>query len=130
MPAQYTTNYSPDIRAGCGQVIISAIDAHPTNPGYMAIYNASDVMLSRVNFTRPCGTVNSTTGVTTLTANGRDNGALAAGTASTLRIFDGYGTEKRSLPCEVGVTAVVGKNIMPTLSIAQGQPVEYSSVLI
>ncbi len=130
MPAQYLNTYSPDIRVAIGQGIINAIDAHPTTPGYMAIYNASDVMLSRVNFTRPSGTVNSGTGIATLTPSGRDNSAIAAGIAATLRIFDGYGSEKCSLPCEAGASAVIGKNIMPSLSIATGQPVEYGSVTI
>lgn len=130
MPAQQLTQWSLDIRIAFGNAVIQSIDSHLTNPGYMGLYSASDVMLSRVNFTDSCGSVDPLTAVVTLTPDGRDESAAATGVASTLRIFDGYGNEKRSLPCEIGTAPVVGKCIMPTTSVSQGQPVEYNDVVI
>lgn len=129
MPAQYLNDWSPAFLIVSHEALVTLIDAHATNAGSITLHDADDVLLATIPLTKPCGTVNQTTGVLTITTNGREESATA-GTASYATLRDGAGAAHHSLPCEAGTVAVAGKVVLNTLTITAGSPVELDSVVI
>lgn len=129
MPAQYLDDWSPAFLVASHEALVTLIDAHATDPGSITIHDAADVLLATIPLTKPCGTVNQTTGALTLTTDGREENATA-GTASYASLRDGAGAVYHSLPCEAGVEPVAGKVVLNTLAITAGAPVEIDSVVI
>ena len=108
---------------------INRIDSHATLPGYVAIYSASDVLLSKKEFSDPCGTVNATTALATLTPSGAETPAVA-GKAAYAVIADGAGQAHTYLECVASGVAVPGKCALATLDIVAGLPVTYQNITL
>lgn len=122
--------WSVPIRTASANGVITNIDSHATLPGYTEIRDAGGIVLSSCPYTDPCGTVAALTGILTITHNGRDEAANATGTAASAHFMDGAGVEHHRLPCQVGTTYAAGFYVLASLSIAVGQPVEYSNVIV
>ncbi len=108
---------------------IGRIDSHATLPGYIAIYSAADVLLSRKNFSKPSGTVDASTGLATLTPSGTETTAVA-GTAAYAVIADGAGQAHTYLECVASSVAVQGKCALATLDITAGLPMSYQNITL
>jgi len=111
------------------QNYINRIDSHATLPGYVAIFDAADVMLSKKEFSDPCGTVNAITGVATLTPSGAETAAVA-GTAAYAVLASGDGVARHYLECITGLVAVEGKMALATLTVTAGVPMNYLDIAI
>jgi hypothetical protein len=90
--------------------------------GTIKIRNAADALLATFNLSDPCGSVNGTTGVLTLSIAASVNASLT-GTAAYGEICDVAGTVQLAIPAQAGTVAVAGKLVMNTLDLISGQPV-------
>jgi hypothetical protein len=97
--------------------------------GFVRIRNSSDTLLAQVPLSDPCGSVNGTTGVLTITAPSATN-ASASGTAAYAELCTSGGTVHLSLPAQAGTTAVDGKVVINTLALVSGAPVSVVSIVI
>lgn len=98
--------------------------------GSVKIRDAGDFLLSQIALTYPCGAVSGSTGQLVLTADGRDESAEIGGTAAYGEFCDSAGLVHLSLPAQAGSSAVPGKLVLNTLTIAAGGPVEVMSATV
>ena len=129
MPAPTVATYSVAALVAAHTSFRNLIDAG-AGPGFIRVRSAADVLLAQVPLTDPCGTVNGTTGQLTITMSGRDESADAAGTIAYGELCDSSGAVHHSLPAQAGDTAVAGKIVFNTLTVAAGGPVEIVSAVI
>lgn len=129
MPAPGSATYSAAAKIAAHTAFLGLIDAG-SGAGYIAIRDASDVLLAQVPLDDPGGTVNGTTGQLTLAIAGRDESADASGTAAYAEVCDSDDTVHLSLPAQVGTVAVSGKLVVNTLSVVAGAPFEILSAVI
>lgn len=101
-----------------------------TPAGSIKIRSATDVLLSTVPLSDPCGTVHGTTGQLTFSIAGPDTNAAASGTAAYAEICDGDGLPHLSLPAQSGAVAVPGVVVLNTLTIVSGGTVSVISATI
>ncbi|WP_295440937.1 hypothetical protein [uncultured Thiodictyon sp.] len=126
MAAPYLNDWSPDAKGAANAALRAAVDAE-TDPSYISIHSSSDTLLAEIPLARPIGSVDSGTGIWSLSPDGREEEAPANGTAAYATIRDGAGMGHHSLPCEAGSSPVAGKCVLNTLAIAAGKPVELVS---
>lgn len=129
MAAEYLTAWNPTAIVAAHNALLTLI-ATGTNDPAITIHSSADTLLAEIPLASTPGTVNQTTGVFTLTANGREESAPAGGTASYATIRDAGGNAMRSIPCQQGTAAVSGYCVLSTLTIVQGEPVEILSASI
>lgn len=129
MPTPAAATYSAAAKIAANTAFKTLLDAE-AGAASVALRDSADVLLAVVNLTDPCGTVNGTTGQLTLTPDGREESAPAAGTAAYAEIRDAADAVHLALPCQAGTEAVSGKCVMSTLAISAGAPVEIVSILI
>jgi hypothetical protein len=129
MAAPYLSTYSPAALIAAHTALLGVIDGD-TNPGKVTIHNTADVLLAEIPLADPGGSVNQTTGALSLTPDGREDDAPAAGTPSYGTVRNGAGTAIHSLPCQQGTEAVPGKCVLNTMSIQAGDAVELISWII
>ena len=129
MPAPTVATYSPAALIAAHTSFRDLIDSG-SGPGSIKIRSASDVLLTQIPLTDPCGTVNGTTGQLTITMSGRDESADASGTAAYGEFCNSDGTVYLSLPAQAGTAAVSGYIVINTLSILAGAPVDLVSATI
>jgi hypothetical protein len=126
MAAQYLTAWNP-------LAVVAAHDALVTVVGSNAkitIHDTGDVLLAEMILSNPCGTVNGTTGVLTLSVATQEDSALATGVADYASIRKSDDTVLRSIPCMVGATPVAGYCVLNTLNINETSEVELVSATI
>lgn len=129
MAAQYLTGWNPLAIVAAHTSLLALLDAQ-TGAASVTIHSSTDALLAQIDLTDPCGSVNGTNGVLTLTPNGREEAAPAGGAASYASIRDGAGTVMRSVPCQQGLTPVAGYCVMSNLLIVSGEPVEILSITV
>lgn len=129
MPAPTVATYSPAALIAAHTSFRDLIDSG-SGAGSIKIRSASDVLLTQIPLTDPCGTVNGTTGQLTITPSGRDESADASGTAAYGEFCNSDGTVYLSLPAQAGTAAVSGYIVINTLTIVAGGPVEVLSAVI
>lgn len=129
MPAPSAATYSTAALVAAHTTFKDLIDAGLA-AGSIKIRDADDVLLAQIPLTYPCGTVNATTGQLTLTPNGRDDSADAAGTAAYGEVCAADGTVHLALPAQQGSAPVSGKLVLNTLTILAGGPVEVLSATV
>lgn len=126
MAAPYLSTYSPAALIAVHTALLGVIDGDAL-PGKVTIHDSADVLLAEIPLADPGGSVHQTTGVLSLTPNGREDSAPATGTASYGTIRNGAGTAIHSLPCQAGTAAVAGKCVISSLSIQTGGALELVS---
>lgn len=129
MAASYLTDWNPIIIVATNQAIVNALDGGSSN-AYVTIHSSSDTLLATVTLTDPCGTVNGTTGIATLTPTGPDTHAANTGTASYASLRRSDGTVMRSLGCQEGSVPVDGACVLSSLTIAAGATVTINSITL
>ena len=129
MPAPAQATYSTAALVAAHTAFRDLIDAG-TAGGSIKIRDSADVLLAQIPLSKPCGTINGTTGQLTITPAGRDESADATGTAAYGEFCDSNGTIHLSLPAQAGAVAVTGKLVINTLSIVAGGPVEVLSATV
>jgi len=107
---------------------IGRIDSRPTVAGFIAIYNVDGVQLSKKQFSIPSGTVDTVTGVATLTVSGVETPAIN-GVADYAVIYDGYGSPHTYFKCVQGYVAPPGQMALATLTIVADVPVVYQDII-
>ena len=90
-----------------------------TGAGKIRIRDASDVLLSEVALSDPCGTVSAVTGQLTFSIAGPDASADATGVAAYGEFADSDNNVQLSLPAAEGAVAVSGKIVLNSLSIIE-----------
>ena len=129
MPAPFLNEWSgPSIAAG-HTGLLGHIDGEAGN-GSITIHDAVDVLLATIPLARPGGSVDGVTGALTISPNGREEDAPAAGSASYATLKNSSGVALRSLPCAQGVAPVAGQCILNTVEIELGGRVEVVSMVI
>jgi len=129
MPAPATFEYSVDTIEAAHQAVLDLIDAGASS-GTVKIRDESDTQLAEIPLDDPAGTINVSTGRLTITASGPDTDADATGTCSYGEICDSDGNVILTLPAESGTSAVLGKIVLNSLSIAAGAEVTMVSAII
>jgi hypothetical protein len=129
MPAPSGPTYSLAVRIDAHTALRDRIDSG-SGAGFVRIRTNTDTLLAQIPLTDPCGTVNGTTGILTLTTSGRDESADATGTAAYGEICDSTGAVHLALPAIVGSTAIPGFLVLNTVTIGAGGPVELLTILI
>jgi hypothetical protein len=98
---------------------------------YFDIYDASNVLLSTLPLTYPCGAVTGGTGQLVCTFGARDEAAAASGTANHAKLKTSAAVVlEDNIPCQAGSSPVSGKLVLSSLTIAVGAPVEGVSFTI
>lgn len=121
---------TPTLLIAAHNAVKTAIDAGGA-AGSLSIYNASDLRLSVLPLTYPCGTVNGTTGTLTITFGARDEQAEASGTASYARLKTSAGvTLIDTIPCAAGSAPIADTCVLSSLTVVSGAPVEGTSFTI
>ena len=132
MAAPFTTSHSAAstlaMRIAAGAAKIAEIDAAAT-PGYIAIYDAADVELVRKTLSDPCGTVDSGTGVVTITPTGTQSAAVS-GTAAYALIKDGDNIANSYMQCVQGTAPVAEKLVMTSLAIEAGETLNWNDITL
>jgi len=127
MPAPSVATYSGAAKVAANTAFRDTLDSG-TN-ALLRIRDASDVLLVSFTLSDPCGSVNGTTGVLTITAPSATN-ASASGTAAYAELCTSGGTVHLSLPAQAGTVAVDGKVVINTLALVSGAPVSVVSIVI
>jgi hypothetical protein len=127
MPAPSVATYSGAAKVAANTAFRDTLDSG-TN-ALLRIRDASDVLLVSFTLSDPCGSVNGTTGVLTITAPSATN-AAASGTAAYAELCTSGGTVHLSLPAQAGTSAVDGKVVINTLALVSGAPVSVVSIVI
>jgi len=127
MPAPTTATYSAAALVAANTSFRDLLDSGAA--ALLRIRDASDVLLVSYTLSDPCGSVNGTTGVLTITAPSAVN-AAASGTAAYAELCTSGGTVHLSLPAQAGTTAVAGKVVLNTLALVSGAPVSIVSIVI
>lgn len=121
---------TPTLLTAAHNAVKTAIDAGGAAAS-LYVYSASDVQLSVLPLTYPCGTVNAATGTLTITFGARDAAADASGTASYARLKTSAGTTLMdTIPCAAGTAPVADTCVLSTTNIVMGAPVEGTSFTI
>ena len=129
MAAPFLNEWSPPSIVAGHTGLLGHIDGGSGN-GTITIHRADDTLLATIPLDRPGGAVDGTTGALTLTPDGREDDAPAAGDADYATIRDSSGVALRSLPCVAGSTPVSGSCVLNTLEIELGGRVELVSAVI
>jgi hypothetical protein len=127
MPAPSSATYSGAAKVAANTAFRDLLDSGSN--ALLRIRDASDVLLYSGTLSDPCGSVNGTTGVLTITAPSATN-ASASGTAAYAELCASDGTVHLSLPAQAGTTAVDGKVVINTLALVSGAPVSIVSISI
>jgi hypothetical protein len=127
MPAPSVATYSGAAKVAANTAFRDTLDSGSN--ALLRIRDASDVLLVSFTLSDPCGSVNGTTGVLTITAPSATN-AAASGTAAYAELCTSGGTVHLSLPAQAGTSAVDGKVVINTLALVSGAPVSVVSIVI
>ena len=127
MPAPSAATYSAAAAIAANTAFRDLLDSGSN--ALLRIRNSGDTLLVQFTLSDPCGTVNGTTGVLTITPPSATN-AAASGTAAYAELCTSTGTVHLALPAEAGTTAVVGKIVLNTLSLVSGAPVNITSIVV
>lgn len=128
MPAPSVATYAASVKVAAHTAFLALIDA--SSNALIRIRDSADVLLAECVCSDPAGTVNGTTGTLTFSAVTTDSSANNSGTAAYGEICDSAGTVLLSLPAQAGSTAVSGKIVINTLTIAAGGPVAIVSIVV
>lgn len=128
MPAPSVATYSAAALIAAHTTFRDLIDSG-AGPGLLRIRDAADVLLAEIVLTDPCGTVNGTTGLLTITAATNED-AATAGTAAYGEFCTSAGAVHLALPTQAGSSPVSGKLVLNTLSLLAGGPVNLVSATI
>lgn len=127
MPAPSSATYSGAAKVAANTAFRDLLDSGSN--ALLRIRDASDVLLYTGTLSDPCGSVNGTTGVLTITPPSATN-ASASGTAAYAELCTSSGTVHLAVPAEAGTTAVDGKIVINTLALVSGAPVSVVSISI
>ena len=127
MPAPSVATYRGAAKVAANTAFRDTLDSGSN--ALLRIRDASDVLLVSFTLSDPCGSVNGTTGVLTITAPSATN-ASASGTAAYAELCTSGGTVHLSLPAQAGTAAVDGKVVINTLALVSGAPVSVVSIVI
>lgn len=129
MPAPLAPTYSPAALYAANTAFRDLLDAG-AGAGSILIRSAADALLAQVPLTKPCGTVNVTTGQLTITLAGIDEAANASGAAAYGQFCDSNNTPHMALPVLEGAAPVPGFLVMNSTTVVVFGTVEVLSVLI
>lgn len=129
MPAPANYTYSVASLVAAHTAFRDLIDAG-TTAGSIKLRSNADVLLAEIPLNDPCGTVDGTTGQLTITASGPDTSADASGDCTYGEFCDSDGVVHLSLPAEAGSSAVSGKIVLNSLTIAETAEVTLVSASI
>jgi hypothetical protein len=129
MTVPTVATYSAAAKVAAHTAFRDLIDAG-TGPGYIAIRDAYDVLLSTIDLDDPCGTVNGTTGQLTFDIPGPDTSAAASGTAAYGEFCDSDDNVHLSLPAQAGAAPASGYIVLNTLTIVATGEVQVISATI
>mgnify|MGYP003440315595 FL=1 len=129
MPAPSVATYAAAVKVAAHTAFLALVDGG-SGAGLIRIRDSGDVLLAECTCSDPAGTVNGTTGTLTFSAVTSDSSANNSGTAAYGEICDSDGDVLLSLPAQAGGTAVSGKIVLNTLTIAAGGPVAIVSVVV
>jgi len=127
MPAPSTATYSAAVKIAANTELRDLLDSGSN--ALLRIRDASDVLLYQGTLSDPCGSVNGTTGVLTITAPSATN-VTTSGTAAYAELCTSTGTVHLALPAQAGTTAVANKIVINTLSLVGGAPLNITSIVI
>lgn len=129
MPAPSVATYSAAALVAAHTSFRDLIDSG-SGAGFVRIRDSADVLLAQCPLNDPCGTVNGTTGLLTLSFAGPDDSADATGTAAYGEVCNSDGTVHLSLPAQAGTSPVSGKLVLNSLSVAAGGALEVLTATI
>lgn len=129
MAAPYLDQWSPATKIAVHEGFVSFLDG-PSGNASITIHRNDDVLLAEIPLTRPCGTVNPTTGLITMTALALEESAPAGGFAAYATLRDSAGVPVRSLGCQAGSVPVINKCVLNNLEITESSRVELVSMEI
>lgn len=129
MPAPSSTTYSAAAKTAAQTALLGLIDGG-SGAGKVKFYTSADALLGTQTLTDPAGTVNSGTGVLSLTPATSSTNASATGTVAYATITDSADTVIVSAPAQAGSTPVTGYVVINTLSFVGGSPFSLVSATI
>ena len=129
MPAPSVATYAAAVKVAAHTAFLALVDGG-SGAGLIRIRASGDVLPAGCTCSDPAGTVNGTPGTLTFSAVTSDSSANNSGTAAYGEICDSDGDVLLSLPAQAGGTAVSGKIVLNTLTIAAGGPVAIVSVVV
>lgn len=128
MPAPTQATYSLEAKIAANTALRDLIDAQAGN-GKLHLMNEEDSIMATFELTKPCGTVNATTGKLVITATG-----LAViqftDTATHAALVDSNDDAHLTLPAQEGSEPVAGKVILDLSFLAHDGTVEIGSIEI
>ena len=128
MPAPLVYTFSAEAKIAANTTFVNLLDTGTA--AKWKVRDAADVLLAEALFDDPCGTVNGTTGQVTFVLNGRDESAVAGGTAAYVEFTESDDTVHLSIPVQQGTVAVSGFAVMNSLAIVAGAPFEIITATI
>ena len=130
MPAPTQATYSLEAKIAANTALRDLIDAQAGN-GKLHLMNEEDSIMATFELTKPCGTVNATTGklvITTTTGLAVVEYGGYEATHAALVDSDGYA--HLTLPAQEGSEPVAGKVILDLTFLEHGGTVEIGSIEI
>ncbi len=121
--------YSVEAIVAAHTALLGVFDSD-TDPAYITIHDASNVLLGTITLQKPSGSIDGATGQITLQLGANEASAPNAGHAAYGQIHDGAGDVHLTLDTVVSATPVSGYLALNTLDIVAGAPIELLSATI
>ncbi len=128
MAVPSSATYSVAAKVAAHQALVDLIDGGSVE-GYIAIMDASDVVLSTIPLDDPCGTVAAETGLLTFSIAGSEV-PPTEGTAAYGEFRDSNHNAHLALPAQSGGSPVSGYIVLNTLTIVADAEITISSATV
>jgi hypothetical protein len=128
MPAPSAETFSATVKVAAQTALRDTIDSGSA-AGKLRLRSSADALLWEGNLSDPCGTVNGSTGVLTITMPSYTINASASGTIAYGELVDSNNNVHWAAPAAAGTTAVAGQVVVNTLSAVSGQPLTVISIV-
>lgn len=128
MPAPSAETFSTAAKVAAQTSLRDQFDSG-SGPAVLEALSSADVVLLAVTLSDPSGTINSGTGVLTVTMPTATVNAAATGAIAWGRIRDSNNNVHWSAPAAAGTSAVAGQLVVNTLSAVAGQPITVMSIV-
>ena len=130
MPAPTQATYSLEAKIAANTALRDLIDAQAGN-GKLHLMNEEDYIMATFELTKPCGTVNTTTGKLVITTTtGLAVVEYGGYNATHAALVDSDEYAHLTLPAQEGSEPVAGKVILDLSFLAHGGTVEIGSIEI
>lgn len=128
MPAPPAETFGLTVKVNAMTALRDAIDSGAA-AGRLRLRDNADVLLWDGALNDPCGSVNGTTAVLTITLPTATLNASATGTIAYGQLVDSNNNVHWAAPAQAGTSAVAGVVVVNTLAAVSGQPLTVVSIV-